>query len=34
MDHHKFTYEVIMVDDGSSDNSWDVLEHLGRSMLL
>lgn len=28
MDHHKFTYEVIMVDDGSSDNSWDVLEHL------
>src|SRR6187200_1155807 len=25
-----FTYEVIMVDDGSSDNSWQVIEALNR----
>nr|MBE6191765.1 glycosyltransferase family 2 protein [Rikenellaceae bacterium] len=25
---HKLTYEVIMVDDGSSDNSWAVVEEL------
>ncbi|MEO7311266.1 MAG: glycosyltransferase family 2 protein [Chitinophagaceae bacterium] len=25
---HKFSYEVIFVDDGSTDNSWDVIEFL------
>ena len=23
---HAFTYEVILVDDGSTDNSWDFIE--------
>ena len=26
------SYEVIMVDDGSSDSSWSVVESLKRSM--
>ncbi len=25
---HKFTYEVIMIDDGSTDKSWKVIEQL------
>lgn len=29
MDEHKFTYEVIFVNDGSTDNSWKVIEELG-----
>ena len=28
MDGNNFTYEVIMVDDGSSDESWDIVEEL------
>jgi glycosyltransferase involved in cell wall biosynthesis len=28
MEAHQFSYEVIMVDDGSSDNSWRVIEEL------
>lgn len=28
MSHNHFTYEVIMVDDGSNDNSWAVIENL------
>ena len=28
MDENKFTYEVILVDDGSTDNSWDVIGQL------
>lgn len=28
MDENKFTYEVILVDDGSTDNSWNVIEQL------
>ena len=28
MDEHNFTYEVVMVDDGSSDTSWSVIERL------
>lgn len=28
MHENKFTYEVIMIDDGSTDNSWKVIEEL------
>ncbi|MBR5353305.1 MAG: glycosyltransferase [Bacteroidales bacterium] len=28
MDEHHFDYEVVMVDDGSKDNSWKVIEQL------
>lgn len=28
MDDHRFSYEVIMVDDGSTDDSWMVIEGL------
>ncbi len=28
MNEHDFTYEIIMVDDGSTDNSWEVIEKL------
>jgi len=28
MDSHNFSYEIIMVDDGSTDNSWKIIEEL------
>lgn len=28
MEQHEYSYEVIMVDDGSSDNSWEVINSL------
>lgn len=28
MKEHQFSYEVIFVDDGSTDNSWEVIEQL------
>jgi len=28
MNDHQFSYEVIMVDDGSTDRSWEVIESL------
>ena len=28
MDENKFSYEILLVDDGSTDNSWDVVEKL------
>lgn len=28
MDEHSYSYEIIMVDDGSSDKSWKVVEEL------
>ncbi len=28
MDEHKYSYEIILVDDGSKDNSWKVIETL------
>lgn len=30
METHQFTYEIIMVDDGSKDRSWAVVEELQR----
>ena len=27
-DQHHLSYEIILIDDGSSDNSWDVIEKL------
>jgi glycosyltransferase involved in cell wall biosynthesis len=30
MDENRFTYEIIYVDDGSTDNSWSVIEDLRR----
>ncbi len=29
MDEHKFTYEILLIDDGSTDKSWKVIEELG-----
>ena len=28
MDEHQYTYEVLMIDDGSTDNSWAIIEEL------
>ena len=28
MEQEKHTYEIIFVDDGSNDNSWDIIEQL------
>src|SRR5680860_1374230 len=28
MDEHNFSYEIVMIDDGSNDNSWQVVEEL------
>ena len=28
MDENKFSYEVVLIDDGSTDNSWDIIEKL------
>lgn len=30
MQDNNFSYEVIMIDDGSTDDSWNVVEQLGR----
>lgn len=28
LDRHGFSYEIIFIDDGSSDRSWKIIEHL------
>lgn len=28
MDSHNFSYEVVFIDDGSTDNSWKIIENL------
>lgn len=30
MQENNFTYEIIAVDDGSSDNSWEIIQNLSR----
>ncbi len=30
MEKHQFSYEVIFVDDGSRDGSWDIIQQLGK----
>jgi len=30
MQENHFSYEIIFVDDGSNDNSWEVIENLGK----
>lgn len=30
MNENKFSYEIILVDDGSNDNSWNVIEELAK----
>lgn len=30
MDEHHFTYEILFVNDGSTDHSWDVIEQLAK----
>ena len=31
MDENRFSYEVIFINDGSTDNSWDIIEKLGEN---
>ena len=31
MEEHHFSYEVIFINDGSTDTSWQVIEDLSRS---
>ena len=31
MDEHRYSYELIMVDDGSSDTSWDKIEQAAKT---
>ncbi len=28
MDEHNYSYEIIFIDDGSTDNSWEIIEQL------
>ena len=30
MDEHNFSYEIVMVDDGSKDGSWSIIENLAK----
>lgn len=30
MDEHRYSYEILLVDDGSNDSSWRVIEQLSR----
>jgi glycosyltransferase involved in cell wall biosynthesis len=30
MDEHNFSYEILFLDDGSRDNSWEIIENLSK----
>jgi glycosyltransferase involved in cell wall biosynthesis len=32
MDENRFSYEIIMIDDGSKDNSWQIIEDLQKNI--
>ena len=34
MKEHNFTYEIIFVNDGSTDNSWEVIEGYSKRILV
>jgi len=34
MQQNNFSYEIIMIDDGSNDNSWEVIENLAKKNPL
>ena len=34
MKEHNFSYEVIFINDGSTDNSWEVIEALKSKMCI
>ena len=31
MEEHKFSYEIIFVDDGSTDASWHIIQNLSKN---
>ena len=31
MEEHGFSYEIVFVDDGSTDNSWAVIQQLSQA---
>ena len=33
MKQNKFSYEILLIDDGSKDNSWKTIESLSKSKL-
>ena len=34
MDTHHFSYEIIMIDDGSNDGSWQKIEELAEKIHI
>jgi len=34
MDENKFTYEILFVDDGSKDKSWQVIESIAAKIIV
>lgn len=34
MKENNFSYEVVFVNDGSTDHSWDVIEELRKSPIM